>query len=90
MSDGSTGDVQQQLVDLVERGQEAILDAVQQWAEAGAKLMPDLPSLPVNDLLPSPQEFVASQFELAEQLLAAQRRFAEQLLSAMRPPSQSS
>jgi hypothetical protein len=72
-------------MDLFERGQEAIVDAVQQWADAGAKLMPDLSSLPVDDLFPNAEKLVADQFELAEELLAAQRRFAEELLATLRP-----
>ncbi len=50
--------------------------------------MPDLPQLPVNDLLPTPEQIVKGQFDFAEQLLANQRRFAEGLLAALRPSAQ--
>jgi hypothetical protein len=91
MSDDSrSGDFAQQMLDMVEQSQKAILDAVRQWAEAGAKIMPELPSTPLTDLLPKPDQVMAGQFEVAEQLIAAQRRFAEDLLTALRPSSNQS
>ena len=65
--------------------QQQLVDAVRKWAETGAKVTPDLPTLPLTDLLPKPEEAVASQFEFAEKLLASQRQFAEELLAASRP-----
>jgi hypothetical protein len=83
----SGNELTEQFVELIERGQDAILDAVRQWTEAGARMMPDLPNPPISDLMPDPKDVVAGQFDLAERLLATQRHFAEQLLQAMRPPS---
>ena len=75
-----------QLLALVEKSQDAIVDAVRQWREAGQRLIPPtLPKLPETNLLPSADEALRGQFELAEQLLAAQRKFAERLLDATRP-----
>jgi hypothetical protein len=94
MSDATTGggtaadDAQRQLLDLIERNQRAIVDSVRQWREAGERAMPNLPQMPANDLFPTPEQVVRSQFEFAERLLAAQRKFAEDLLSAMRPAGQ--
>jgi hypothetical protein len=78
-------DVQRQLLELIEQGQEAIVDAVRQWREAGEWAMPDLPRPDLSAMLPSAEEMLASQFDFAEGLLAAQRHFAEELLAALRP-----
>ena len=43
------------------------------------------PSLPVNDTLPTPEEFVASTYDFTEQLLTSQRNFAENLIQAIKP-----
>jgi hypothetical protein len=67
------------------KGQQQLVDAVRKWAEAGAKVTPDLPTLPLADLLPKPDEVAAIQFDFAEKLLANQRQFAEELLAASRP-----
>jgi hypothetical protein len=88
--DNRSGDFAQQMLDMVEQSQKAILDAVRQWAEAGAKMMPELPSTPLSDLLPRPDQILAGQFEVAEQLITAQRRFAEDLLATIRPSSNQS
>jgi hypothetical protein len=85
----SGNELADQFVELIERGQDAILDAVRQWAETGGRMMPDLPTPPASELLPNPQDVVAGQFDLAEKLLATQRRFAEQLVQTVRPPSSS-
>ena len=80
--------VRDQLLALVEKSQDAIVDAVRQWRQTGERLIPPtLQQLPETDLLPSAGEALRGQFELAEQLLAAQRRFAERLLDAARPPT---
>ena len=80
--------VRDQLLALVEKGQDAIVEAVRQWRETGQRLIPpDLQRLPETDLLPTADEALRGQFELAEQLLSAQRTFAERLLEAARPPA---
>ena len=85
MTDEPAQQVQEQLFEALAKGQQQLVDAVRQWAETGAKVTPDLPALPLADLLPKPEEVVASQFEFAERLLASQRQFAEELLAASRP-----
>jgi len=80
-------DGQQILLDMMERSQHAIIESVRQWREAGQMAMPNLPQMPVTEMLPSPEEIVRAQFDFAQQLLTAQRRFAEELLAAMRPPN---
>src|SRR5262245_27762506 len=86
---GAAGDAQRQLLELIEQSQEAIVDAVRQWREAGERLAPDLPQPDLSALMPDAEEWVASQFDFAAQLLTAQRHFAEELLAAMRPSASS-
>ena len=86
MADESLDKAQDQLLDALAKGQQQLVDAVRKWAETGAKVTPDLPTLPLTDLLPKPEEAVACiEFEFAEKLLASQRQFAEELLAASRP-----
>jgi hypothetical protein len=94
VSDATTGggtaadDMQRQLLDLMERNQQAIVDSVRQWREAGERAMPNLPQMPASDMFPTPEQIVRGQFDFAERMLAAQRKFAEDLVAAMRPSSQ--
>ncbi len=83
------------------KGQEAMVVAIKTWLEtvrtANHKLtsvyapvtdrLPKLPRvrLPFADRLPTPEDAVASAYDLAEQLLASQRRFAEDLVRATAP-----
>ena len=43
------------------------------------------PSLSHSDMLPRPEEFVASAYDFTEQLLASQRKFAEDMVEATKP-----
>jgi hypothetical protein len=84
MDEEVTDKLQAQLLDAMRKNQETIIDAVRQWAEAGSKVTPKLPSVPASDFLPEPEQVMASQFDFAEKLLSNQREFAEQLLGAIR------
>ena len=67
-----------------------LLDAVKPAADVVARAvetvdgllaqLPSLPTLPLTDRLPSRQEVVVANFDLAERLLAAQRDFALRLV----------
>lgn len=83
----STQEIQGEVLDAVRKGQELVVDAVKQWAEAVQAITPSIPvpSLPYADKLPRPDEFVASAYDFAEQLLASQRRFTENVLDAAKP-----
>jgi hypothetical protein len=82
---GVAGDAQNQLLELIEQGQEAIVDAVRQWRETGERLMPDFLQPDVSALAPDAQVWLAGQFDFAERLLATQRHFAEELLVVLGP-----
>src|ERR1700758_2554076 len=92
---------QEDVLAATRKSQEAMMAAVKTWLEtvrtATPKVasvyapltdrLPKLPlvSLPFADKLPTPQDAVASAYNMAEELLASQRKFAEELLKAMTP-----
>ena len=92
---------QEEVLAATRKSQEAMLVAVKNWLETVrtatpkvvsvyAPLTDRLPrlspvSLPFADKLPTPQDAVASAYDMAEELLAGQRKFAEELLKAMTP-----
>ncbi len=71
----------------VRKGQEAVVDAIKQWADAVQAITPSIPvpNLPYADKLPRPDQLVAGAYDFAEQLLASQRNFAENVLDAAKP-----
>ena len=83
----STQELQDEILKTVRKGQEAVVDAIQTWADAVQSVKPSLPDLPlpVTDTLPQPAEVVATAYDFAEQLLSAQRKFAEEALAAIAP-----
>jgi hypothetical protein len=89
MSDTKTvgQELQGEIIKTVRRGQDAVVDAVQTWADAVQAIKPPIPEvgIPFADKLPSPAELVTSAYDFAEQLLAAQRQFAEDVLHATAP-----
>ena len=80
-------EMQGQVLDTIQKSQEAVTDAIRAWAETVQSLTPSLPtaSTPSADKLPKPSEMVSDAYDFAEQLLAAQRKFAEDVLQATAP-----
>jgi hypothetical protein len=80
-------EVQGEILNTVRKSQDAVVDAIQHWADAvrSMTLSMPTPSLPYSDKLPKPEEFVANVYDFAEQLLASQRKFAENVLRATTP-----
>ncbi len=80
-------ELQGEILKTVRRSQEAVVDAIQAWADAVQTIKPPFPdvSIPFTDKLPKPGELVAGAYDFAEQLLAAQRKFAEEVLAATAP-----
>lgn len=89
MSDTKTvgRELQGEIIKTVRRGQDAVVDAIQMWADAVQAIKPPMPEvgIPFADKLPTPSELVAGAYDFAEQLLAAQRQFAEDVLHATAP-----
>jgi hypothetical protein len=80
-------DVQDEILSMVRKSQDTVVDAIKHWADAIQSMTPSMPmpSLPYSDKLPKPEEFVANAYDFAEQLLASQRKFAENVLHATTP-----
>jgi hypothetical protein len=80
-------ELQGEILKTVRAGQDAVVDAIQLWADAVQSIKPPLPEvgIPFADKLPKPSEMVADTYDFVEQLLAAQRKFAEDVLHATAP-----
>jgi hypothetical protein len=83
----ATRELQGEILKTVRKSQEAIVDAIQAWADAVQAIKPPMSDLnfPFADKFPQPAEFVAGAYDFAEQLLASQRKFAEDALDAIAP-----
>jgi hypothetical protein len=79
--------LQGEIIKTVRRGQDAVVGAIQTWADTVQVIKPPIPEvgIPFADKLPSPAELVTGAYDFAEQLLAAQRQFAEDVLRATAP-----
>jgi hypothetical protein len=73
-------DVQEQVLDAVRTGQDAIIDAVKTVTDR----LPSLPELPYADRLPAPGVVVDRAFGYAEQVIEAQHEFAKKLVEALK------
>ena len=76
---------QEQTLAAIRQSQTAVVEAVQAWAQAVEKAVPETPSLPFSEELPSAKQLIQTSFDFAEQLLKAQREFAESLVAAAAP-----
>lgn len=77
--------LEEQVLETVRQSQDAVVKAVQTWAEAGKNILPDLPALPFADQLPGTVDLVENAFAFADRMLATQREFAAAVLDAARP-----
>lgn len=77
--------VEDQVLETVKQGQEAMVKAVRTWADASKNLIPDLPPLPFADQLPATSELVENAFSFCDKLIASQREFAAAILDAAKP-----
>ena len=77
--------LEDQVLETVKQGQEAIVKAVRTWADASKNLIPDLPALPFADQLPATSELVENAFAFVDKVLASQREFATAILEAAKP-----
>jgi len=80
-------DVQGEIIKTVNKSQDAVIEAIRDWADAVQALTPKMPpvNVPFGEKLPKPEQLVASAYDFAEQLLSSQRRFAEELVRATSP-----
>jgi hypothetical protein len=82
MTPADASSTQDQVLQSMGQGQQAVVDAVKSWAKAIEGLVPDSSRLQAPSGTPSAGELVDQAFDFAEKLLAAQRDFARKLLSA--------
>ena len=80
-----TEQAQEQTLAAIRQTQSTVIEAVQAWAQAVEKAVPETPSIPYGDEIPSPKQLIQTSFDFAEQLLKAQREFAENLVAAAAP-----
>jgi hemerythrin superfamily protein len=70
--------LQEQVLDLVSRSQDAIVKAVQAWTQAVNRLIPEMPG--AANRPSGPADAIDQAFDFAERVLVDQRRFAQELL----------
>ncbi|MDQ2981517.1 MAG: hypothetical protein M3R26_04210 [Actinomycetota bacterium] len=76
---------QEHILAAVRQSQEAMVKAVTVWSQAVAKVVPELPSQPLADKLPTPEKLVETSFQFAEKLLVEQHKFVNDVLAATAP-----
>ena len=81
-----TEKVTEQTLDTINRSQQAVIEAVSNWAQSTSAMMPQPPSADALRAMPKPTELVDRGFEIAEQLLAAQHSFARKLMESVQGP----
>src|SRR5258708_1966875 len=74
-----------QVLETVRQSQDAVVKPVRLWAEASKNLIPELPSLPFSDQIPTPAELVERYFQYADKLLGAQKEYIGAVLEAAAP-----
>lgn len=61
------------------------IGTVQTVSKYVGNVVPKLPTLPLVEKLPAPEQLVKTSFEFAQDIIAAQKRTAEGLLEAISP-----
>ena len=75
-----------QALSTINRSQQAVIEAVANWAQATQTMLPQPPSAEALQAMPKPTELVDRGFEIAEQLLQAQHSFAKKLMESVQGP----
>ena len=76
----------EQALSSMNRSQQAVIEAVANWAQSTQSMIPQPPTAEALQAMPKPTELVDRGFEIAEQLLHAQHSFAKQLMESMQGP----
>jgi hypothetical protein len=82
-----THEPQEEFLNAIRTGQQAVVEAVKTWVDTVKAVTPQVPSIqvPFADRLPAAEDVVASVYDFAEKLLANQRQFAGELLKVTAP-----
>jgi len=81
----SPQDIQDELLNVIRTSQETVVEAVKAWVDTVKAVTPKVPSVPLTERLPKPEDVVSSAYDFAEKLLSGQRQFAEELVKATAP-----
>jgi hypothetical protein len=76
----------EQTLSTINRSQQAVIEAVSNWAQSTQSIIPQPPTPETLQAMPKPTELVDRGFEIAEQLLAAQHSFANKLMESVQGP----
>jgi|SRR5436190_17851833 len=76
---------QDQFLEAVREGQNAVVDAVGAWSQTVQGFASAVPPVPGAEQLPSAEELIDNTFDLVEKLVARQREFARNLAAAAAP-----
>ncbi|MGH9244792.1 MAG: hypothetical protein ACRD29_10840 [Acidimicrobiales bacterium] len=77
--------IEDQVLDTIKSVQDPTVGAVRQIAEFVDERLPELPSLPFTDQLPTPAEVVDNGFTFVRQLVEVNEAFAKALIDAAAP-----
>ena len=81
----SAVNVQDQVLEAIKAGQDAVLSAVTTLVEKTAPIADKLPTPPFADQMPNSVDVLDKAFGFAEKLLASQKEFATRLVEAYVP-----
>ena len=79
--------VQDQILETIASFQKPVVESVQKLADRAENIVPEVPTVPGSEKLPTVNEIVALQFVFAEKFLAQQKDFTNALLKAVKPVS---
>jgi hypothetical protein len=78
-------EVQDQVIDLVSRVQEPVVNGLRTAADAASDRLPEVKVPGLGDTLPTASELVDVQFAFRQKLLDNQKQFAKAVLAATAP-----
>ena len=76
-----------QYLTAVAKVQDASIEAVSNFSANLPDTAKNVPALPANDLLPTPEEISALYFQFTEKLVANQKAYTERFFAAVTPAS---
>jgi hypothetical protein len=82
--------VQDQFLDAIKAGQDALLSAVDSLVDSTTPITEKLPAAPFADRLPNPVDVIDNYFSFGQKLLATQKDFSLKLVESYRPANTAS
>jgi len=78
-------DAGDQALSTLKQVEDAVVSAVSQASDFVADLLPDLPTNPIAEQIPTPRETTSTAFDIAEKFLTAAKEYSLDLLKAIEP-----